>query len=210
MTSGHWVLGAAGVVGLSLLVWKSFRCFLQGRRLLRWRRASFEGVVDLPASIRGTVRVKQPLKVSDLGNCLWHREVTQTHTPGGKGTTITKTVSDIAKKARFSIVIDGREFLVADEPTLVYGARARRNFGGDRTVRTYWIPVLEYLTILGRVRQRGEGYSILKDPKVGLIYSVHPAEHTAHREFAKAGLCLALFALGVTALYLFLTGPPPK
>ena len=118
------------------------------------------------------------------------------------------TLSDSSQKAEFAIVIEGLECVIADLPTQVYGAIARRGHSGDRSVYTYWLPVVDYLTVLGRVRQKDSRWEIVKDPKIGLIYSKFPAEHTAFRELVKAGLLLALVALGILVLYLSLAGVP--
>lgn len=203
MTGLHWFVGAIGVGALLLPAWKSVLCLIRARRLLRWRRPSLEGLDDQPAALRGEVRVGDPLHTPAIGDCLWHRQVTQVHTVSSKSAS-TKTVSDISDKAVFSIVIEGLDFIVKDLPTRVYGAHYRRTHGGNRSFMSYWLPVVGYLTVLGKVRQKGSRWEIVKDPKLGLIYSIHAPERTAMRELVKAGLGLAVVAVGLMALYFFM------
>lgn len=202
----QWLAAAIGVGALSLLAWKSLRCLIQARQLLRWRRPSLKGLDGQPAALRGEVRVSDTLNIWTVGDCLWHRQVVTVHVVQGKSS-YTKTVSDHSDKAAFSIFIEGREYFVQDLPTRVYGAHYRRTYGGDRSFMSHWLPVLDYLTVLGRVRQKGSRWEIVQDPKLGLIYSIHPAERTALRELVKAGIGLTGVALGALALYFILSGP---
>ncbi|HKS16519.1 MAG TPA: hypothetical protein VJU16_04350, partial [Planctomycetota bacterium] len=117
-----------------------------------------------------------------------------------------ETLSDDSQKAEFSLVVEGSECVITDLPTQVYGGRYRRVAHGDRFIHTYWLPLVDHLTVLGRVRQKGSGWEMVKDPKVGLVYSIHPAERTALREIVKAGLCLALVGAGAMAFYVILDG----
>ncbi len=206
MTGPHWLVVAIGVGALSLPAWSCVRCLIQARLLLRWRRPSIKGLDGQPATLRGEVRVSDPLHLRAIGDCLWHRQVMQVHTIGPKGTSTTRTQSDISDKAVFSIVVEGSEFIVNDLPTRVYGAHYRKTYGGNRSFMSYWLPVVDNLTVLGRVRQKGSRWEIVKDSTVGLVYSIHPAEVTAFRELVKAGLSLAVVAVGLLAFYFILAG----
>jgi hypothetical protein len=149
--------------------------------------------------------VRNPVKPKTIGDCLWHREVVRQHVVGSK-TSSMKTLTDTSHKAEFSIVIEGQECVIADRPTQVYGAHYLRTSSGDRYIHTHWLPVVDYLTVLGRVLQKGSRWEIVQDPKVGLIYSIHAAERTALREVVMAALCLALVGAGILAFYLILAG----
>ena len=199
MTESQWIVGAIGCGALSLLAWKSVGCLVKGRRLLRWRRPSLKGLDDQPAALRGEVRVSKPLDIKAVGDCLWHRRIVKVNTGGKHSHSVTQ--SDVSKMADFSIVIDGRDFIVKDLPTQVYGGHYRWTW----TLMSYWLPVVDCLTVLGRVRQVGSQGVIVKDPKVGLVFSIHPAEHTAFRELVKAGIGLAVVAGGLPALYFILS-----
>jgi hypothetical protein len=207
MTGSQWLVVAIAAGVLWLPAWSGVRCLIQARRLLRWRRPSLKGLDGQPVALRGEVRVSDPMKPRTIGDCLWHREVVRQHIVGSKSSSM-KTLSDTSHKAEFSIVIEGHECVIADLPTQVYGAHYRRSSSGDRYIHTHWLPVVDHLTVLGRVRLRGSKWEIVKDPAVGLIYSIHPAEATAFRELVKAGLCLGLVAAGVLAFYYILTGVP--
>ena len=143
MTGQHWLVVAIGVGALSFPAWKCIRCVIQARLLLRWRRPSIKGLDGQRATLRGEVRVSHPLNPWTIGDCLWHRQVTQVHTIGSRGTVTTTTQSDISNKAVFSIVIEGSEFMVNDLPTMVYGAHYRRTPGGNSSLISYWLPVVD-------------------------------------------------------------------
>jgi len=203
VTAAHVVVIAVGVGILFLPALIGVRCLTKARQLLRWRRPSLKGLDGQRAALRGQVRMSDPVKDRTPGDCLWSRELVRRHIVGYKSSSM-ETVSDLARKAKFSIVIDGLECVIADLPTQVYGALATRARNADRSVYTYWLPVVDYLTVLGWVRQKGSRWEIVQDPKVGLIYSRHPAESTALREIVKGGLLLALVGAGVWAFYLIL------
>jgi hypothetical protein len=194
------VVGTIGLGALSLLAWKGVRCFIRARQLLRWRRPSLKGLDDQLAALRGEVRVNRPLDLKGVGPCLWHRRIVKAQT-GGKHTQ-SVTVSDISKMAEFSIVIEEREYVVKDPPTHVYGAHQQ----WTRSFMTYWLPVVDYLTVLGRVRQKESRGQIVSDPKVGLVFSTHPAEHTALRELVKGGVVMTIVVAGLLTLYFVLAG----
>ena len=203
MTGAHVLVIAVGVGILFLPALASVRCLTKARQLLRWRRPSLKGLDDQRAALRGQVRMSDPVKDLPSSACLWNRELVRRHIVGYKHSSM-ETVSDLAHKAKFSIVIDGLECVIADLPTQVYGALAKRANNGDISIYTYWLPVVDYLTVLGRVRQKGSRWEVVKDPKIGLIYSKHPAELTALREIVKGALGLALVGAGTWAFYLIL------
>jgi hypothetical protein len=202
MTGTHWLVLAIGAGVLAAPARSGVRRLIQARRLLRWRRPSLEGLDDQPVAIRGEVRVMETLSVKGVGACLWHRRIVMGQT-GGKYN-FPFTMSDVSKKADFSIVVEGRPCSVQDPPTRVFGAHYRWR----GAFATYWLPVVDHLTVLGRARRKGSRWEIVKDSKFGLIYSIHPAERTAVREILKAGLCLVVVGLGLLALYLFLVRIP--
>jgi hypothetical protein len=173
--------------------------------MLRWRRPSLEGLDGQRATLRGEVRVRKPVRVQMAGDCLWHRRVVRTHLyHGPKQSLSMKTVSDKSEVAQFSIILDGGECVVGDPPTHVYGSQYRISHSGDRSAHTYWLPVVDYLTVLGRVRRVGSRFEVVKDPKVGLVFSIHQPEHTALREVTRAAFGLAVVGAGLLVLYVLL------
>lgn len=192
---------AAGIAGLAWLGWLSVRNLRQAGHLRRWRHPSLDGLEDRPAALLGEVRVDDPLRVSGMGRCLWYRVVVKVR----RGRLSWKE-SDDEETARFSIVVDGREFLILDPPTEVAGGEALTThegipfFGEMRTYKSRWLPVVDRLTVVGRVRRSTSGWLVVQDPSVGLLYSVHHPAKTALREAVKGWLGLAVAAAGLPAL----------
>jgi hypothetical protein len=205
VTGAYLVVAAVGLAIVAYPARKAAQCLVRARQLVRWRRPSIEGLDGQRATLCGDVRVIKPMR--NMGDCLWQRRLVREHLIRSKSQS-SRIVSDVSIKAKFSIVIGGRECVIADRPTHVYGAHYRRTHEGICTIFTYWLPVVGQLTVLGRVREKGSRYVIEKDPKVGLIYSTHSAEHTAVRESVKGLLCLLLAAAGAAAFYVILSSIP--
>ena len=201
------LVGAAFSIALG---WWSVQSLLQARLLSRWRHPSLDGLSGRRVALRGEVRAREPLSLSPLGDCLWHREIVKVH--HGKRSS---TESDIAEKADFSIVVDGREFRVPDLPTEVHGGESMNGgedwelahlaFGGRRTWTHQWLPVVEHLTVVGQVRRAGDRWDIVKDPVAGLLFTVHPPAKAALQEAVKVGFGLAGALAGLAALMWFAT-----
>lgn len=201
------VLGGAASVALG---WWSVRNLLQARLLSRWRHPSLLGLDGRRAALRGEVRVREPLRLSPLGDCLWHRETVKVHRRRS-----TRTESDEAEIADFSIVVDGREYRVRDLPTEVHGGKSLSGqeewaftslfFGEKRSWTQRWLPVVDQLTVVGQVRQAGPRWEVVKDPVAGLLFTAHPPERTALKESVKGWLGLAMAVAGLAAVIYFAT-----
>ena len=193
------VLAAGALVALA---WSSVQSLLQARLLGRCRNASLAGLHGCAAAIRGPVRVRQVLRIAHIGDVLWHREIVKARR--GQAVMID---SDIADKADFSILVGGEEVRVAEIPTEVQGPASmtsRDGFGkfslSRQDVIEEWLPVLDELTAVGRLRHGDAGWEIAADPKAGLFLSVRDPKAAAWRESLKGWLGLAGSAAGFAAL----------
>lgn len=166
-----------------------------------------DGLDGRKVALYGDVRIQDPLRMP-VGDCLWHREIVKV----GEGRS-RRTVSDVSQMAGFSLVVEGREFRVADLPTEVHGGNSSSGIddfewsqvlsGGRERYRNLWLPVVNQLTVVGQIRRTGNRWEIAKDPVAGMLFtSEHPAR-TALREYVKGGLGLAA---AVAALALVIWG----
>jgi hypothetical protein len=64
-----------------------------------------------------------------------------------------------------------------------------------------WLPAVDHLTVVGRVRKDGGRWFIEKDPRAGLVYSVHPPERTAMWKAVQGGLVLAFVPAALAGLW---------
>ena len=200
----------SGIIFSIWLGWRSVRNLVQARLLSRWRHPSLDGLSGRTVALRGDVRVREPLRLSPLGDCLWHREVVKVHRSRS-----TTTESDNEEKADFSLVVDGREFLLPDLPTVVHGGKSLSGqdewaftcllWGEKRSWRQMWLPVVEHLTVVGRVRQVGRHWVVGRDTVTGLLFTVLHPSRTALKGLVKGGLGLAGAAAGMAAVIYFAT-----
>ena len=201
------LVGAAFSIALG---WWSVQSLLQARLLSRWRHPSLDGLSGRRVALRGEVRVREPLRLSPIGDCLWHREIVKVRR--GKSTW---TESDIAENAGFSIVVDGREFRVPDLPTEVHGGKSLSGgedwglshlaFGDRRSWTHRWLPVVDHLTVVGQARRTGAQWEVVKDPVAGLLFTVHPPAKAALQEAVKGGFGLAGALAGLAVVIWFAT-----
>jgi hypothetical protein len=209
MTIWHVVLGFLGLAVFGWIGWTGFQSLLQARLLRSWRRPSHAVLANSAAAVWGEVRVHDALSVHGFGDCLWHREVITVRR--GKSSW---TESDVSVKADFSVVADGHEFHVVDLPTEVQGESSMSDaeaYGidhllgaGRRTCRTYWLPQIPHLSVVGFVRRRDRRWEIEKDAAAGLLWSCHHPARAAFQEAVKGWLGLALAVAGfVTMAVLF-------
>ena len=207
MTIWH-VAGFVLTAGLLIaLAWSSVQSLLQARLLGRCRNASLAGLHGCAAAIRGPVRVRQVLRIAHLGDVLWHREIVK----ATRGQTV-MIDSDIADKADFSIVVGGEEVRVAETPTEVQGPATKTSRDGSgkfslsrEEVIDEWLPVLDELTAVGRLRHGEAGWEIGADPKAGLFLSIRDPKEAAWRESLKGWLGLAGAVAGMAAVVYFAT-----
>src|SRR5262245_4832060 len=146
----------AGIVVSIVIGWWSVRNLMQARLLARWRHPSLDGLDGRRVALLGEVRLRNPLRLSPLGDCLWHREITRVYQR-----TSWRTESDVSEMADFSVMVDGREFRIPHMPTEVHGGKSLRGsedgnpwhllFGGRGWIQE-WLPVVQHLTVVGRVR----------------------------------------------------------
>jgi hypothetical protein len=212
MSLGLAILLIVGAVGSIFLGFYSVQSLLQARLLSRWRHPSLDGMSGRTVALRGEVRTREPLRLSPIGDCLWHREVIRVH--HGKRSS---TESDIAEKADFSIVVEGREFRISDLPTEVHGGESMNGgedwelshlaFGGRRTWTHQWLPVVGHLTVVGQVRRAGDRWEVVKDPVAGMLFTAHHPAKTALHEAIKGGFGLAGAVAGLAAVIYFGLSP---
>jgi hypothetical protein len=202
----NWIF-LAFMGGTSLIVgWYSVQSLLQARLLRRWRHATPAGVAGRAVALNGAVRVHRVLRVAHIGDILWHREIVKVK----QGKT-ERTESDTADIADFSIAVGGDEVWLAEHPTEVQGAASKTTsdewgldnlLTGRQRVIDQWMPIVEELTIVGKVRRGDRRWELVRDAKVGLYMTRHHPSKAALNEAVKgwAGLAMSL-ALGATAIY---------
>src|SRR5262245_47437840 len=132
------VVAFAGIFAIAMSWW-SVQSLFQARLLSGWRRPSLDGLHGRAVALYGEVRVRDPLRIRQVVECLWHREVITVS--AGKPS---RTESDISQMAGFTLVFQEREFRVADLPTEVHGGESAtgRDWGlsamldgGTRTIK---------------------------------------------------------------------------
>lgn len=214
MTIWQVVLGFLGLAVFGWMGWISIQSLLQARLLRKWRRPSHAVLANSAAAVWGEVRIHRELSVHGLGECLWRREVVTVRR--GKSSS---TESDISEKAAFSIVADGHEFHVTDLPTEVTGGESHTHeedfelghllFNDRRTFKTYWLPKVPQLAVVGFVRRRERRWEIEKDAAVGLLWSSHHPARAAFWEAVKGWLGLAVTVAGLVTMGILFFGMSP-
>ena len=185
----------------------SVQSLVQASLLRRWRHATPAGVSGRTVALNGQVRVHQVLRIAHIGDVLWHREIVKVRR--GKSD---YTESDTSEHADFSIVVGGDEVRLADSPTEVQGAASKSTteewgmenlLTGRQTVIDEWFPIVEELTVVGRVRRGGRGWEFVRDAAVGLLVTRHHPSRAALQESVKgwAGLAGAV-ALGAVTWWM--------
>ena len=204
-----WIFIVVTTCGLVTLAWWSVQSLAQARLLSRCRRASLAGLVGQGAALRGRVKVHRVLRVAHLGDLLWHREIVKMN----RGSS-TSTESDVAEIADFSIVVGGEPVRVSGEPTEVQGPASKSSteeidattiLTGRQTVVDEWIPVVDELTVVGKVVRTDRGWEIVSDARVGLLLTMRDPGPAATRESIKGWLGLAGAVAGGVVLVLLTT-----
>ncbi len=194
-----FVVGAAALVLLGI---SSVQSLIQAALLRRCRTASLAGLAGRSAALCGPVKVRQVLRIAHLGDVLWHREIVKVRSARHEF-----TQSDVADKADFSIVVGGEEVRVAENPTEVQGPGRKSTGDGSgmfavirETVIDEWLPVVDELTVVGRLRRTDAGWEIVADPKAGLLFSRHDPARAAFQEYLKGWLGLAVSVAGFVTM----------
>lgn len=191
---------AAGM--LVVLAISSVQSLFQAALLARCRTASLAGLAGRSAALCGPVKVRQILRIAHLGDVLWHREIVQTR----RGQTLF-TDSNVSDRADFSIVVGGEDVRVADNPTEVQGPGRKSTSDGSgviavsrQTVIDEWLPIVDELTVVGRLRRTDAGWEIVGDAKTGLLFSRNDPKRAAFLESLKGWLGIAGAVAGFVAM----------
>ena len=204
------IVGVAGIVVSIVIGGWSVRNLMQARLLSRWRHPSLDGLAGRRVALLGAVQVRRPLRLSPLGDCLWHREIIRVYKRRSWS-----TESDDSEMADFSVVVDGREFRIPNLPTEVHGGESMSGwedqdftdliFGRRRVWIQKWLPMVPRLTVVGRVRRVGGSWEVAPDAAAGLLFTSHHPAKTALKEAVKGGLGLAGAVAGMAAIIYFAT-----
>lgn len=209
----NWILwlGLAAVVAvLSWSAWISLQSLLQAKLLLRVRSlASHLPDRPGPAAVRGSVRITGPIRNRDRQDLLWYRETVQAYRSRRRRSEW-ETVTDNEHAADFSVEAGGRSFRVEGTPTESQGVRSHTEYldpgwlgifrrNGDRRVVRRWLDVPARLTVVGRLERKGDEAFLVKDPKVGLLFSPHAPGRAASIEIAKGAAGLLVVTAAVAA-----------
>lgn len=210
-----WLVIIAGIAGVGYLGWTGIRNLVQANLLRSWKRLSLAGMDGRAAALRGRVKVREVVRIGRFGECLWYRELVQTMSGFGRHRHWV-TQSDLKTCADFSLVVGDEEVRVAGEPTEVHGKGSTSvrdspgfvdRFLGERDERVTeeWLPVLDDLTVVGRLRRVTGGWEIGPDPGVGLLFSAQVPTRAALKETVKGILGIAGALAGLAALVIFAT-----
>ena len=202
-----WLVIIVGVAGVFYLAWKSIQNLIQANLLRSWKRSSLTGMHGRAIALRGRVKVREVVHIAHIGDCLWFREHIEARSGFGRYRHWS-TQSDTKTSAEFSLVVGGEEVRVAGDPTEVHGKKSDSmrerpglldRFLGDRDERVTeeWLPVLEDLTVVGRLRRLTGAWEIEPDPAAGLLFSAEVPTRAALKESIKGVLGLAGVALGI-------------
>jgi hypothetical protein len=202
-----WLVLIVGGTCLSILGWISVQSLVQASLLRSWRRGSLAGLDGRAAALRGRVKVRGVVRIAHIGNCLWFRELVETRSGYGRRRSW-NTESDTQTVADFSLVVGADEVRVAGEPTEIHGKESNSNTESpdvvnrvlgdpDERVTEEWLPVLEDLTIVGRLRRVGGGWEIGRDPVSGLLFATDVPTQAALNETLKGVFGLAGVAAGI-------------
>ncbi len=205
----------AGVPLLSWFAWMSLQSLLQARLLLRiGSMAAHLPDRPGPAAVRGAVTLHDPLRGQGREGWLWYRETLQVYRKRGKGSSW-RTESDDVEMAAFSVRAGNRDFHVDEFPSEVQGERSNTEYldeawlglfhsHGHRRVVHRWLPVPALLTVLGRLEQKRDEAHLVKDGKVGLLFTPHEPGHAAWIEILKGAAGLAAVTGALTlGIYLY-------
>jgi hypothetical protein len=198
----------------SWAAWVSLQSLLQARALYRVPPPGMglpEG--PGPAALRGDVTVLAPIRGRGAG-FLWYRETEQEYRRRGKNSGW-KTVGDTQYVASFKVETGGGAFHVQDFPSETQGVESTIDYadrawlglfhtGGDRRTVRRWLRIPPRLTVVGRLERHGDEARLVKDNKLGLLFSPHEPRRAARIELAKgvAGL-LAVTAAVVAGLWIY-------
>ncbi len=203
------------VGALAWFSWVSLQSLLQARLLLRVRSlASHLPEEPGPAAVRGSVTIVGPIRQQGRENCVWYRETHQEYRSRRKNSGW-KTVADNQYVASFRVEAVGRVFHVEEFPTEAQGIESRTEYldrglwgifrsNGDRRVVHRWLDAPRSLTVIGRLERKRDEAHLVKDHKVGLLFSPHEPGRAAWIEIAKgaAGL-LAVTAVVAIGLFFY-------
>lgn len=202
-----WIAVIVGGVCLAVLGWYSVQSLVQASLLRSWKRVSLTGLNGRAAALRGRVKVREVVRIAHIGNCLWFRELVETRSGYGRRRSW-NTQSDTKTVADFSLVVGNDEVRVAGEPTEIHGKESNSNTESpdfvnrvlgdpDERVTEEWLPVVNDLTIIGRLRRVTGEWKIEPDPVSGLLFSAEVPTQAALKETTKGLLGLAAVAAGI-------------
>jgi hypothetical protein len=206
---------AACLAGTGWLAWISIQSYRQGRLLGALPRGIVGSLEGQSLAAHGRVRVNRPVHVEGVGPCLWFRNIEKELAPYnwgfGSRRRDWRTVSDQVSMGDFFLVFDGQEIEIEALPTEIQGTLTKKSsemadwFGQLTTERSYlqileWLPLLEELTVVGRLERRESRRVLVADPQLGLLLSPHPPDKAARIEMLKAigGFVGVILGCGLT------------
>ncbi len=212
------IASVAGIAFLSWLAWISIQSLIQGKLLREAREGGVSGLEPgRRVALHGEVRLSAPVRKRGLGELLWYQCKTEELRGWGKHRRW-RTIGDETEMAVFGIDVLGREIRVDGFPTEVQSKQSRMDYsspgflglfhsnGDQRTTETY-LPVRPRLTVVGRLENRGAGWWVVKDGKVGLLLSPEEPGEAAFWETVKGALgLLAVTGAVVAGIALYLQG----
>jgi len=157
--------------------------------------------LDRPVAVNGRPELVDSHSQPYPFDVLWYKQDDQVYRRSGRSSSW-RTVSTREKGFDFHLHFpDGGRVRVHSEPTETHGACHRTEKEGflsrHRTVHR-WFPAAPEVTVLGKLVLSGDGATIVRDEKVGMLFSTKPPEKAAAWETVK-GIAGIVFAACVAA-----------
>jgi len=207
---GLAALALAGWIG-----WISVQSLRQALALNVRPTGSLARMCGRAVALRGRVRVSDPIRTGNGEPCLWRRQIVEERDMsffGSRHRRSWHTVSDQNQTAGFVLDVGGQPVEVG-EPTELQGTASSRDYGeggwlmgATSRATEEWMPLVEELTVLGKLEERRGGLHVVKDATLGLLWSPRPPGQAATWETVKAVAgFVAIAAIVVGAVWLHQT-----
>ncbi len=169
--------------------------------------------LDKPVAVHGRPFCESPAHGPSGEDVIWYKREHQVYrrSYSGKSSSGSWRTTDAHEIVRdFEVHFpDGGRVRIACEPSEVHGTsrhvEKRGFFSNTRTLHR-WLPLTPEMTVLGRLALSGEGATLVKDPRVGMLLTCSSPGRAALIEYAKGiggiVLSVAVVAGGVVILIL--------
>ena len=207
MEAGVLIALGIGLLVTGLAAWFGWKNLEQAKVLTREIPAAMLGnhvgkAVTVSGLVESLYRGSDPL----CSNWLWFHKKYQEYRRSGYGQNRSgswRTVREDYPDYGFAVTLEGGKIVtVHDAPTETYGTEKHTTGGGfgsqSRVITKFYSSKLPMLTVCGKLEPDGDGWRMVRDPKMGLLFTVHTGKAQARVEMIKGWLGL----VGVPVLFL--------